>query len=100
MPPLPRRPVSAGARAPAEHGSYQEARKGKISQVRVSTLSGEPRHASLVWRPAARCVAPLARRQGRAGSAGVLLPGLVRAVERRPCLPDRLGAGGGTVVAR
>jgi hypothetical protein len=43
--------------APAEHGSYQEARKGKISQVRVSTLSGEPRHASLVWRPAPCCVA-------------------------------------------
>jgi hypothetical protein len=25
------------------HGSYQEARTGKISQIEVSTLSGEPR---------------------------------------------------------
>jgi hypothetical protein len=43
---------------------------------------------------------PLARRQGGVGSAGVLLTGPVRAAERRPRLPDRLGAGGGTVVAR
>ena len=55
MPALLRRPGSAGARpcqgrssldracAPAEHGSYQEARTGKISQIKVSTLSGEPR---------------------------------------------------------
>jgi hypothetical protein len=55
MPSLLRRPVSAGARpcpgrssldracAPAEYGSYQEARTGKISQIKVSTLRGEPR---------------------------------------------------------
>src|SRR6201996_6480064 len=55
MPALPRRPASAGARpclgrssldracAPAEYGSYREARTGKISQFEVSTLSGEPR---------------------------------------------------------
>ena len=54
-PALLRRPASAGARpcqgrssldracAPAEYGSYQEARTGKISQIEVSTLSGEPR---------------------------------------------------------
>jgi hypothetical protein len=59
MPALLRRPGSAGARpcqgrssldracAPAEYGSYQEARTGKISPVKVSTLSGEPRSA---WR--------------------------------------------------
>src|SRR5690242_21861448 len=29
--------------APAEYGSYQEARTGKISQIEVSTLLGEPR---------------------------------------------------------
>jgi hypothetical protein len=33
--------------APAEHGSYQEARTGKISQIEVSTLSGEPRFTSI-----------------------------------------------------
>ncbi len=55
MPALLRRPGSAGARpcqgrssldrtcAPAEYGSYREARTGKISQIEVSTLSGEPR---------------------------------------------------------
>ncbi len=55
MPALLRRPACPGARscqgrssldracAPAEYGSYQEARTGKISQVKVSTLSGEPR---------------------------------------------------------
>jgi hypothetical protein len=61
MSPLLRRPVSAGARpcqgrssldracAPAEYGSYREARTGKISQFKVSTLSGEPRtYAGLV----------------------------------------------------
>ena len=53
MPPLLRRPAWPGARpcqgrssldrtcAPAEYGSYQEARTGKISQIEVSTLSGE-----------------------------------------------------------
>ena len=30
--------------APAEHGSYREARTGKISQIEVSTLLGEPRN--------------------------------------------------------
>ena len=61
MPSLLRRPVSAGARpcqgrssldmacAPAEHGSYRKARTGMISQIKVSTLQGEPR-ADLVWR--------------------------------------------------
>jgi hypothetical protein len=56
MPALLRYPGSAGARpcpgrssldracAPAEHGSYREARTGKISQIEVSTLSGEPRN--------------------------------------------------------
>ena len=29
--------------APAEYGSYQEARTDTISQVKVPTLSGEPR---------------------------------------------------------
>ena len=55
MPALLRRPGSAGARpcqgrssldracAPAEYGSYREARTGKISQIEVSTLSGESR---------------------------------------------------------
>src|SRR6266487_4391594 len=55
MPALLRRPASAGARpcqgrssldrtcAPAEYGSYQAARTGKISHIKVSTLSGEPR---------------------------------------------------------
>jgi hypothetical protein len=55
MPALLRRPACPGARpcqgrssldracAPAEHGSYREARTGTISQVKVSTLSGEPR---------------------------------------------------------
>src|SRR5690242_6680440 len=55
VPLLLRRPTSAGARAcqgrssldracaPAEHGSYREARTGKISQIEVSTLSGECR---------------------------------------------------------
>ena len=59
MPALLRRPGSVGARpcsgrssldracAPAQHGSYQEARTGKISQVKVSTLSGEPRPGAL-----------------------------------------------------
>jgi hypothetical protein len=28
--------------APAEYGSYQEARTDKISQTKVSTLSGDP----------------------------------------------------------
>ena len=57
MPLLLRRPGSARARpcqgrssldrvcAPAEHGSYREARTGKISQFEVSTLSGEPRES-------------------------------------------------------
>src|SRR6201993_4479288 len=52
---LLRRPGSAGAQpcpgrssldracAPAEYDSYREARTGKISQIKVSTLSGEPR---------------------------------------------------------
>src|SRR5262245_16606357 len=52
---LLRRPACPGARscqgrssldracAPAEHGSYREARTSKISQIEVSTLSGEPR---------------------------------------------------------
>src|SRR5580700_6866041 len=55
MPALLRRPACPGARpcqgrssldracAPAEYGSYREARTGKISQFEVSTLSGEPR---------------------------------------------------------
>src|SRR6185437_3059122 len=55
MPSLLRHPGSAGARpcqgrssldracAPAEYGSYREARTDTISQVKVSTLSGEPR---------------------------------------------------------
>ena len=55
MPALLRRPACPGARpcpgrstldkacAPAEYGSYREARTGKISQVEVPTLSGEPR---------------------------------------------------------
>jgi hypothetical protein len=55
MPALLRRPACPGARpcqgsssldracTPAEYGSYREARTGKISQVEVSTLSGEPR---------------------------------------------------------
>src|SRR5713226_6303337 len=55
MPALPRRPASPGARpcqgrssldkacAPAEYGSCREARTGTISQIEVSTLSGEPR---------------------------------------------------------
>ena len=55
MPVLLRRPVSAGARpcqgrssldracAPAEYGSYRKARTGTISQIKVSTLRGEPR---------------------------------------------------------
>jgi hypothetical protein len=54
MPALLRRQASAGARpcqghfsldrtcAPAGHGSYREARTGKISQIEVSTLSGDP----------------------------------------------------------
>jgi hypothetical protein len=58
MPALLRRPGSAGARpcqgrssldracAPAEYGSYREAQTGKISQVKVPTLSGEPRLAT------------------------------------------------------
>ena len=58
MPALLRRPGSASARpspgrsspdracAPAEHGSYREARTDTISQVKVSTLSGEPHRAS------------------------------------------------------
>jgi len=53
MPALLRRPGSAGAQlcqgrssldracAPAQHGSYREARTGKISPFKVSTLSGE-----------------------------------------------------------
>jgi putative ABC transport system permease protein len=36
-------PPWTGACAPAEYGSYQEARARKISQFEVSTLSGEPR---------------------------------------------------------
>jgi hypothetical protein len=55
MPALLRRPVSAGAqpcqgrssldmaRAPAEYGSSREAQTGKITQIEVSTLPGEPR---------------------------------------------------------
>ena len=55
MPALLRYQGSAGARpcqgrssldracAPAEYGSYRKARIGKISQIGVSTLSGEPR---------------------------------------------------------
>ena len=55
MPALLRCQASPGARpcqgrssldracAPAEYGSYREARTGKISQFEVSTLSGEPR---------------------------------------------------------
>ena len=58
MPALLRHPGSAGTRpcqgcsyldracAPAEYGSYREARTGKISQFEVSTLSGEPRKTS------------------------------------------------------
>src|SRR6266571_8146284 len=57
LPALLRRPASAGARpcqgrssldrtcAPAEYGSYQAARTGKISHIKVSTLSGEPRRS-------------------------------------------------------
>ena len=56
MPALLRHPGSAGpqpcqgrssldrAIVPAEYGSYQEARTGKITQLKVSTLSGEPRN--------------------------------------------------------
>src|SRR5580700_11009180 len=33
--------------APAEYGSYRKARTGKISHIRVSTLSGEPRVGAL-----------------------------------------------------
>jgi hypothetical protein len=64
MSPLLRRPVSAGAQpcqgrtsldrtcAPAEYGSYREARTGKISQFKVSTLSGEPRpERCAAWPP-------------------------------------------------
>ena len=67
MPPLLRSPACPGARpcpgrssldmtcAPAEYGSYQEARTGKISQIKVSTLSGEPQWAksylSITTRP-------------------------------------------------
>jgi hypothetical protein len=66
MPALLRRPGSAGARpcqgrssldracAPAQHGSYQEARTGKISQFEVSTLSGEPRTALAMLLPSWR----------------------------------------------
>ena len=55
MPAPPRRPACPGARPvkvvpsldrglrPAEHGSYREARTGKISQFEVSTLSGGTR---------------------------------------------------------
>jgi hypothetical protein len=35
--------------APAEYGSYREARTGKISQFEVSTLSGEPRKERGTW---------------------------------------------------
>ena len=57
MPALLRYPGSAGTWscpvhssldrtcAPAEHSSYPEARIGKISQIEVSTLSGQPREA-------------------------------------------------------
>jgi hypothetical protein len=69
MPMLLRCSASAGARscqgrpsldracAPAEYGSYQEARTGKISPVKVSTLSGEPRSSTwaVVW-PVAPCL--------------------------------------------
>jgi hypothetical protein len=74
MPALLRRPACPGARpcqgrssldracAPAEHGSYRKARTGKISQIGVSTLSGEPRcctSARLAGRRPARHRGPL-----------------------------------------
>src|SRR5579864_6696675 len=58
MPALLRYQGSAGAQpcqgrssldrtcSPPEHGSYREARTGKISQFKVSTLSGGPRGSS------------------------------------------------------
>ena len=83
MPALLRYQGSAGARpcqgrssldracAPAEYGSYQEARTGTISQFEVSTLSGEPRiiYRSIDGRPGclifpSRGTPALARRAG------------------------------------
>jgi hypothetical protein len=74
---LLRRSASAGARpcqgrssldtacAPAEYGSYQEARTGMISQIEVSTLSAEPRESAL---------------SVKAGQPQYLMPGLVHLV--------------------
>ena len=68
---LLRRPGSAGARpcqgrssldracALAEYGSYREARTGKISQIKVSTLSGEPRMTLI------NAIPPVRGRRGR-----------------------------------
>jgi hypothetical protein len=68
---LLRSPGSAGARpcqgrssldrtcAPAEGGSYQEARTSKISQIEVSTLSGEPRRAGVVGPGLLYCARPM-----------------------------------------
>jgi len=84
MPSLLRRPVSAGARpcpgrssldmgcAPAEYGSYQEARIGTISQIKVSTLSGEPRRAPSQLSPG---------RPARASVCSLAGPGVMMALE-------------------
>jgi hypothetical protein len=78
MPALLRRPACPGARpcqgrssldracAPAEHGSYQEAQTGKISQIEVSTLPGEPRlgKSTMPWVTASQ----RHRSHGRIGS--------------------------------
>src|SRR6185437_10130708 len=41
--------------APAEYGSYREARTGTISQIEVSTLSGEPRYLLFLLPGVVRC---------------------------------------------
>ena len=45
-------------RAPAEHGSYREARTGKISPIKVSTLSGEDHGSPITGPPSAYFVLP------------------------------------------
>ena len=86
MPALLRRPACPGARpcqgrssldrtcAPAEHGSYREARTGKISQIEVSTLSGEPRDTSERRLPHALLLRRLRHVHAAAGTLGVTAP--------------------------
>src|SRR5260221_3120651 len=91
--------MSSSARAPPRGGRVPGRRSRGVRSCRSIVCAGTGAVSRLAR---ARSVAPLARRQGRVdlGSAGVLLIGPLVALVGRLCLLHRLGAGGGTVVAR